>query len=31
MVSIGTMEIVDNAFILVVPGAIAASLGDALF
>jgi hypothetical protein len=30
-VSIATMEIVDNAFILVVPGAIAAGLGDALF
>jgi uncharacterized protein DUF4396 len=30
-VSIGTMEIVDNAFILVVPGAIAAGLTDALF
>jgi hypothetical protein len=29
--SITTMEIVDNAFILIVPGAIAASLGDALF
>jgi hypothetical protein len=29
--SITTMEIVDNAFILVVPGAIAAGLGDALF
>jgi hypothetical protein len=29
--SIGTMEIVDNLFILVVPGAIAAGLGDALF
>jgi hypothetical protein len=25
------MEIVDNAFILVVPGAMAAGLGDALF
>jgi hypothetical protein len=25
------MEVVDNAFILVVPGAIAAGLGDALF
>jgi hypothetical protein len=25
------MEIVDNAFILIVPGAIAAELGDALF
>jgi Domain of unknown function (DUF4396) len=30
-VSIATMEIVDNAFILVVPGAIAAGLSDALF
>ena len=30
-VSIATMEIVDNAFILVVPGALAAGLGDALF
>ncbi|MFL5959572.1 MAG: DUF4396 domain-containing protein [Gaiellaceae bacterium] len=30
-VSIATMEIVDNAFILLVPGAIAAGLGDALF
>ena len=30
-VSIGTMELVDNAFILLVPGAIAAGLGDALF
>jgi Domain of unknown function (DUF4396) len=29
--SITTMEIVDNLFILVVPGAIAAGLGDALF
>jgi len=29
--SITTMEIVDNAFILFVPGAIAAGLGDALF
>ena len=29
--SITTMEIVDNAFILVVPGAIAAGLSDALF
>ncbi len=29
--SIATMEIVDNAFILIVPGAIAAGLGDALF
>lgn len=30
-VSIGVMEIVDNAFILAVPGAIAATLSDALF
>ncbi|HET7745435.1 MAG TPA: DUF4396 domain-containing protein [Gaiellaceae bacterium] len=30
-ISIGTMEVVDNAFILVVPGALAAGLGDALF
>jgi hypothetical protein len=30
-VSIATMELVDNAFILVVPGAMAAGLGDALF
>jgi hypothetical protein len=30
-VSIATMEIVDNAFILAVPGAMAAGLGDALF
>jgi hypothetical protein len=30
-VSITVMEIVDNAFILVVPGAIAAGLSDALF
>ena len=30
-VSIGTMELVDNAFILLVPGAMAAGLGDALF
>ena len=30
-VSITTMEIIDNAFILVVPGAMAAGLGDALF
>jgi uncharacterized membrane protein YbjE (DUF340 family) len=29
--SITTMEIVDNAFILIVPGAIAAGLSDALF
>jgi hypothetical protein len=29
--SITTMEIVDNAFILIVPGAMAAGLGDALF
>src|SRR5690348_13545714 len=30
-VSITTMEIVDNAFIAIVPGALAAGLGDALF
>jgi Domain of unknown function (DUF4396) len=30
-VSITTMEIVDNAFILVVPGAMAAGLADILF
>jgi hypothetical protein len=30
-VSIATMEIVDNVFIVVVPGALAAGLGDALF
>ena len=30
-VSITTMEIVDNAFILAVPGALAAGLGDSLF
>ena len=30
-VSITTMEIVDNAFILIVPGALAAGLGDGLF
>jgi len=29
--SITTMEIVDNAFILIVPGAIAAGLNDSLF
>jgi hypothetical protein len=29
--SIGVMEIVDNLFIVIVPGAIAAGLGDALF
>jgi Domain of unknown function (DUF4396) len=29
--SIGTMEIVDNAIIAVVPGALAAGLGDLLF
>jgi hypothetical protein len=29
--SIGTMEVVDNLFILIVPGAISAGLGDALF
>jgi len=30
-VSIATMEVVDNAFILLVPGAIAAGLADGLF
>jgi membrane protein implicated in regulation of membrane protease activity len=30
-VSITVMEIVDNGFILIVPGAIAAGLSDALF
>jgi Domain of unknown function (DUF4396) len=30
-VSIATMELVDNAFILVVPGALAAGLADSLF
>jgi Domain of unknown function (DUF4396) len=30
-VSIATMEIVDNAFLVVVPGALAAGLTDALF
>ena len=30
-VSIATMELVDNAFILLVPGALAAGLSDALF
>jgi hypothetical protein len=30
-VSIGTMEVVDNLFIVVVPGALAAGLGDGLF
>lgn len=30
-VSIATMEIVDNGFLLLVPGAIAAGLGDGLF
>jgi hypothetical protein len=30
-VSIATMELVDNAFILLVPGALAAGLGDSLF
>ena len=29
--SISTMEIVDNAFILLVPGAISAGLGDSVF
>src|SRR5581483_1709052 len=30
-ISITTMELVDNAFILLVPGALAAGLSDALF
>jgi hypothetical protein len=30
-VSIGVMEVVDNAFVLLVPGAMAAGLGDGLF
>jgi hypothetical protein len=30
-VSIAVMEVVDNAFVLLVPGAMAAGLGDALF
>jgi hypothetical protein len=30
-VSIATMELVDNAFIVAVPGALAAGLGDRLF
>jgi protein-S-isoprenylcysteine O-methyltransferase Ste14 len=30
-VSIGVMEVVDNAFILLIPGALSATLGDALF
>ncbi|HJQ50292.1 MAG TPA: DUF4396 domain-containing protein, partial [Gaiellaceae bacterium] len=30
-VSISTMEIIDNAFILLVPGALAAGLSDGLF
>jgi hypothetical protein len=30
-ISIATMELVDNAFILAVPGALAAGLSDALF
>ena len=30
-ISIATMEIVDNAFILIVPGALAAGLADSLF
>jgi len=30
-VSIATMEVVDNAFLVVVPGALTAGLGDALF
>jgi uncharacterized protein DUF4396 len=30
-VSISTMEVVDNGFVLLVPGALAAGLGDGLF
>ena len=30
-ISIAVMEMVDNAFILLVPGALAAGLGDGLF
>lgn len=30
-ISIATMELIDNAFILLVPGAIAAGLSDSLF
>jgi hypothetical protein len=30
-ISIGTMEVVDNAFILIVPGALAAGVADGLF
>ena len=30
-ISIATMELVDNAFILIVPGAMAAGLSDSLF
>jgi len=30
-ISIATMEVVDNAFIIFVPGALAAGLGDILF
>ena len=30
-ISIATMELVDNAFILIVPGALAAGLSDGLF
>jgi uncharacterized protein DUF4396 len=30
-VSIATMELVDNAFVLIVPGALAAGLADGLF
>jgi len=30
-ISIAVMELVDNAFILLVPGALAAGLGDGLF
>ena len=29
--SIGTMEIIDNLFIVIIPGALAAGLGDAIF
>jgi hypothetical protein len=30
-ISVATMELIDNAFLLVVPGAMAAGLSDALF
>jgi hypothetical protein len=30
-ISIATMELIDNAFLLVVPGAMAAGLSDGLF